>query len=268
MTYLLVALIYLFVYMCVAFGISLIRKDNGTADIAYGWAFVLVAWITYILGNHGPFAFVASLLATIWAARLSIRIYLRGRGKPEDFRYKKMRHEWGTSFLVQSFFKVYMLQGAIIFLVVLPISLLNLYGTLSGLGSVGIFFGFIGLLTWIKGFAFEAIGDWQLSKFMRNPSNKGNIMTTGLWYFTRHPNYYGESIMWWGLALTSFSVLAHSWGISALVVFAGPIVITYLLVKVSGVPLLEAHFAGRPDWEAYKAKTSVFIPWFPKKDTP
>jgi steroid 5-alpha reductase family enzyme len=262
---LLIALAGLFLYMCAAFVVSVIRKDNGTADIAYGWGFVLVALVTNALGMHGPFSLLATLLATIWAARLSIRIYLRGRGKPEDFRYKKWREEWGNSFLVRSFFQVYMLQGAIIFIVVVPISLLNLYGTVAGIDTTGIVLGFLGIIIWLKGFFFETVGDWQLGRFMRDPSNKGKIMDKGLWKFTRHPNYFGESLMWWGLGLTSFAILMHSWGAAALIVFVGPAVITFFLLKVSGVPLLEAHFAGNPAWEKYKAKTSVFIPWFPSK---
>jgi steroid 5-alpha reductase family enzyme len=126
-------------------------------------------------------------------------------------------------------------------------------------------FGFLGLVIWLKGFFFESVGDWQLARFMRNPENKGKIMDKGLWKYTRHPNYFGESIMWWGLAITSCAVLSHVWGIGSVAAFIGPAVITFLLLKVSGVPLLEAHFAGNPAWEEYKARTSVFIPLPPKK---
>lgn len=262
MTILLTALAYLFAYMCFAFVISLIRKDNGTADIAYGWGFVLVAWITFAHGMPDVPAFLASVLVTIWAARLSIRIYLRSRGKPEDFRYKKWREEWGKTFVVRSFLQVYMLQGLVIFLVSLPVSLLNIYNGPIGFGLIAL----LGILVWMKGFFFETVGDWQLARFMANPENKGKVMDRGLWHFTRHPNYYGESLMWWGLALISFGTLGgtHALWLS-LLAFVGPVLITFLLLKVSGVPLLEARFAGNPEWEAYKAKTSVFIPWFPKK---
>jgi steroid 5-alpha reductase family enzyme len=266
MTNLLIALFCLFVYMCAAFVISLVRKDNGTADIAYGWGFVLVAWVTFLLMPiHGPFSFLATILATIWAARLSIRIFLRNRNKPEDFRYKTWREQWGKSFIVRSFLQIYMLQGAVIYIVVLPVSLLNTFGVLPGIGIAGIIFGFLGLIIWLKGFFFESVGDWQLARFMRNPENKGKIMDKGLWKYTRHPNYFGESLMWWGLAITSCAVLSDVWGIGSVVAFIGPAVITFLLLKVSGVPLLEAHFAGNPAWEAYKARTSVFIPLPPKK---
>lgn len=261
MDILLTALIFLFVYMCIAFVISLIRRDNGTADIAYGWGFVLVAWTTFLFGNPGAAAFVASLVATVWAARLSVRIYLRNIGKPEDFRYKEWRESWGKTFVLRSFLQVYVLQGAIIFLVALPLSLLNIYGAAAGIG-LGVAIGF---LLWGVGFFFEAVGDYQLARFIGNPMNKGKVMDQGLWRYTRHPNYFGESLMWWGLALVAYATLEPLMGLSALTVFLSPVLITFLLLKVSGVPMLEKRFAGQPLWEAYKAKTSVFLPLPPRK---
>ncbi len=266
MTPFLLALAALFVYMCGAFIISLIRKDNGTADIAYGWGFVLIAWTTYALGTHSFHGALVSVLATIWAARLSIRIYLRGRGKPEDFRYRTWREQWGKSFLLRSFLQVYMLQGAIIFLVALPVLLVNLYGGPVVIGSAVDLIAALGLLLWLVGFYFEAVGDYQLGTFMKNPENKGKIMDQGLWKYTRHPNYFGESTMWWGIALIALGTnLAAGAVIPGVLGFIGPALITFLLLKVSGLPLLEAHFAGNPLWEAYKQKTSVFIPLPPKR---
>lgn len=254
--HLLTAAALLLIYMSCAFVVSLIRKDNGTADIAYGWGFVLVAWTTYLLGTPGLAALIASILTTVWAARLSIRIYFRNKGKPEDFRYKTWREEWGKTFVLRSFLQVYMLQGAVIFGVVLPVSLLNIY---SPEGGISIIAG-VGFLIWLVGFFFEAVGDYQLSRFIKNPENKGKIMDQGLWRYTRHPNYFGESVMWWGLALASFGTILPFAGSLSYLAFFGPVLITFLLLKVSGVPLLEKHFEGQPAWEAYKAKTSVFIP--------
>jgi steroid 5-alpha reductase family enzyme len=263
---LVLAAVGLFLYMCFAFFVSVVRKDNGTADIAYGWGFVLVAIVTYILGTQSFHAALVSVFATIWAARLSIRIYLRNRGKPEDFRYKKWREEWGKSFLVRSFFQVYMLQGVIIFFVVLPVSLVNLYGGPVALGSGPDLVAALGVLLWLVGFFFESVGDWQLGKFMHDLTNKGKIMDQGLWHYTRHPNYFGESTMWWGIALIAFgTLLAVGAIVPAVLSFIGPILITFFLLKVSGVPMLEKHFEGNPSWEAYKAKTSVFIPLPPHK---
>lgn len=261
MDILLTALIFLFVYMCLAFIVSLIRRDNGTADIAYGWGYVLIAWTTYLLGNPGTAAFLASLLATVWAARLSVRIYFRNAGKPEDFRYKEWRDAWGKTFVLRSFLQVYLLQGAIIFLVALPLSLLNIYGAGTGIGPVAA----LGFSLWAIGFFFEAVGDYQLARFLGNPSNKGKIMDQGLWRYTRHPNYFGESLMWWGLALVAYVTIEPFMGLPAPLVFIGPVLITFLLLKVSGVPLLEKRFSGKPEWEAYKMKTSVFLPLPPKR---
>jgi steroid 5-alpha reductase family enzyme len=259
---LLLALVALLVYMTVIFVIALVNKNNGIADVAYGWGFVVVALFTLLVGHLTFVGILATILATIWAARLSIRIYLRNNGKPEDFRYKSMREKWGKSVAINSFFQIYMLQGLIIFIVSLPVSLLNVYGTAPWFPLIAI----LGVILWLKGFFFESVGDYQLAKFMSDPKNKGKIMDKGLWHYTRHPNYYGESLMWWGLALVAFGTLIYTGNLFlAFAPFIGPIVITFLLLKVSGVPLLEAHFAGKPEWEAYKVKTSVFIPWFPKK---
>ncbi len=252
----------LFVYMCAAFVVSLIRKDNGTADIAYGWGFALLAWVSYYFGTENLVGFLASTLATVWALRLSLRIYLRGRGKPEDFRYAAWREAWGKTFVVRSFLQVYLLQGLVIFVVALPVTLLNLYGADLGIGVLGLF----GFALWLTGFFFEAVGDAQLGKFMKDPANKGHVMSQGLWKFTRHPNYFGEATMWWGLALVAIDTLLFTVPLHyALAPFLGPVLITFLLLKVSGVPMLEARFAGNPEWEAYKAKTSVFFPLPPKK---
>jgi steroid 5-alpha reductase family enzyme len=259
---LLILLGALFIYMCGAFVVSLIRKDNGSADIAYGWGFALLAWVSYYFGTESTVGFFASILATVWALRLSLRIYLRGRGKPEDFRYAAWRAAWGKTFVVRSFRQVFMLQGLVIFLVALPVTLLNLYGADLGIGVLGL----IGFALWSIGFFFEAVGDAQLGSFMKNPQNKGHVMNTGLWKYTRHPNYFGESVMWWGLALVAVDTLLFTLALPyALAPLLGPVLITFLLLKVSGVPMLEAKFAGNPEWEAYKAKTSVFLPLPPKQ---
>lgn len=259
MTTIVPALVCLFMYMCGAFVISLIHKNNGIADIAYGGGFVLVAWVSYLLGEPGTASLIASLLVTVWAARLALRIYKRNKGRPEDFRYAKWREEWGRTFVVRSFLQVYMLQGLVIYVVSLPVSLLAVYGAHGGVSTLG----WIGIGIWAIGFFFEAVGDWQLGSFMSNPANKGKLMTTGLWKYTRHPNYFGESLMWWGLAILAGSVLGYT--VLGLAVFAGPLLITYLLLKVSGVPMLEAKMKEHPEWPAYEARTSVFIPLPPKK---
>ncbi len=259
MTELLLALLVLGMYMTAVFAVSLITRNNGIADIAYGGGFVLLALLTFSLGDKGTASLVATMLVAIWALRLSIRIFLRNHGKPEDFRYKKWREEWGSTFIWRSFLQVYMLQGLVIYVVSLPILLIALFGDGQGIGT----WGMIGIGIWLVGFYFEAIGDLQLSQFIANPQNKGKIMNQGLWRYTRHPNYFGESVMWWGLAILAASVLGF--GLFGPLSFISPLLITYLLLKVSGVPMLEERMQGNPAWQAYAAKTSVFIPLPPKK---
>jgi steroid 5-alpha reductase family enzyme len=147
-----------------------------------------------------------------------------------------------------------MLQGAVIFLVALPIQLvINTPG--EPLGHLDR----IGLLIWLFGFGFEAIGDWQLLQFKKDPENKGKIIQHGLWRYSRHPNYFGEAVLWWGIFLIA---LKAQYGILAII---SPILIDFLLLKVSGIPMLEAKYEGNPDFESYKARTNAFFPWFPKK---
>lgn len=252
-------LLALGVYMTGAFAISLITRNNGVADIAYGGGFVLLALFAFTLGERGGASLIATVLVAIWALRLSVRIFTRNYGKPEDFRYKKWREEWGKTFVVRSFFQVYMLQGLVIYIVSLPVILIALFGNNAGVNV----WGGIGIAIWLVGFFFEAVGDLQLARFIENPENKGKIMDQGLWKYTRHPNYFGEATMWWGIAILAASVLGF--GLFGPLSFLSPLLITFLLLKVSGVPMLEARMKGKPEWEAYAAKTSVFIPLPPKK---
>ncbi|KND47392.1 MAG: 3-oxo-5-alpha-steroid 4-dehydrogenase 1 [Parcubacteria bacterium C7867-004] len=255
-----IAALCLFGYMTAAFIVALIKKDNGVADVAYGGGFVLVAWVTYVLGFMSPGSLLASVLVTIWAIRLSGRIAKRNHGKPEDFRYKEWRDEWGKWFIPRSFLQVFMLQGIILFVIALPVMMINTFDTSISIGIVALF----GLLIWVKGFVFEAMADYELDRFIKNPENKDKIMDQGLWHYSRHPNYYGESLMWWGIAVIAFGTLFAALEGIVFAVFVSPILITFLLIKVSGIPLLEKRMEGKPGWKEYQQKTSAFIPWFPK----
>ncbi len=237
-------------FMCALFLVSLWREDNGTADVGYGIAFIVAISAAHLYAQASGIALVLSVLASIWGIRLATRIYRKNRGKPEDFRYRAWREAWGDWFLLRSFLQIYMLQGAIVFIVALPVLAVI---ALPQEGSLTFFL--IGLFLWCIGFFFEVRGDAQLDRFLREPANKGRIMTQGFWRYTRHPNYFGESMMWWGIALAAASFTTLSY-----VVFVSPILITYLLLFVSGVPMLEKRWAGNPEWEAYKEKTSVFLP--------
>ena len=253
-----ISAVLIVVFMSAVFILSLWRRDNGMVDVAWGIGFLLVALATYFLSEIETIRkALLTALIIVWGTRLALRIYLKNRGKPEDFRYRKWREEWGRTFVVRSFLQIYLLQGIVMFFVALPIIITN---TLGGPTSLGIL-DFFGLSLWLLGFFFEARGDYELDRFLRDPARRpGSIMTSGLWRYTRHPNYFGEATMWWGLALIALSV-----GPYGSLAFISPVLITFLLLKVSGVPMLEAKWAGNPGFEAYKRRTSVFIPWFSRQ---
>lgn len=259
MSILLLSLGILGLYMSSLFVLSLLLRNNGVADIGYGIAFIVVIGVTALhVVAPTPFALILASLAFVWGLRLAIRIFRKNYGKPEDFRYKAWRDAWGKSFIVRSFLQVYMLQGVVVFTVALPVMLSLVYPAAEP--SMALFA--IGLAIWCIGFFFEAVGDYQLDRFIKNPANKGIIMMSGLWKYSRHPNYFGESTMWFGIAIAAS-------GLSTLPLlgFVSPLLITFLLLKVSGVPLLEKRFEGNPAWEAYKDRTSVFVPLPPRQGT-
>ncbi len=251
------SLVALLVYMSVLFVISLVLKNNGIADIGYGIAFMVVIAATLIqVPSVSPLVTVLALLPFIWGARLATRIYLKNKGKPEDFRYKAWRDAWGKTFVIRSFLQVYMLQGLVVFIVSLPVTLALVYPAMQPNDILA----YLGVGIWVIGFFFEVVGDHQLDQFIANPVNKGKIMMSGLWKYSRHPNYFGESTMWIGIAIMSLALSSVP-----LLALISPALITFLLLKVSGVPLLEKRWEGNLEWEAYKNKTSVFVPLPQKK---
>ncbi len=251
----LVAGIALLVYMTALFLLALWLEDNSIVDIAYGPGFILVGWVTYLLfGTEYMRAHLLLLLINIWGFRLAIHIFLRKQNEQgEDPRYRQWRENWGKTFVWRSFLQIYLLQGSVIYLVGMPMLLvINQAG-----GPLG-WLDLVGLVLWLFGFAYEAIGDWQLLRFKQNPDNRGKILRTGLWSTTRHPNYFGEATLWWGVFFIS---LGAPYGWLAII---SPLLICFLLVRVSGIPMLEAKYIGRPEFEAYRKCTNAFFPWFPK----
>jgi len=249
---LLTAAVILFVFVNAVFLLALKKQDNSIADVAWGLGFVVVAWSTLVIGgSFTPRQLIASLLILIWGLRLSIRIHLRNRGKGEDVRYRKWRKEWGKSFVIRSYLQVFLLQGGILLLNIMPVLFINTYDA-RALGLVDA----VAVLLWILGFGFEAISDWQLDRFISDPGNRGKIMDQGLWRYSRHPNYFGEVTMWWALYIMALSV---PWGWASII---GPLTITYTILYVSGVPLTEKLMKDNPGFADYKRRTSVFIPWF------
>ncbi len=245
-----------FAYMTVIFIVALFKKDNSIVDIAWGLGFILVALLTFFLEKEFAVRHIlVTVLVLIWGTRLAVHILFRNKGRGEDFRYAQWRIEWGKWFLLRSFFQIFMLQGLLLLVIAYPVILTN-HSRKEGISYLDL----VGVVLWITGFFFEALGDFQLSRFKRDPGNKGKIMRSGLWKYTRHPNYFGEAVMWWGIFLIALSVPL---GWTAIV---SPFLITFLLLRVSGVTMLEKKYVGNEEFEDYAKRTSAFFPWFPKKD--
>jgi steroid 5-alpha reductase family enzyme len=233
--------------MTLWFVMSTLKKRYDIADTAWGLGFILVAIYSLLSGLLSLQIIVIVGLIMIWGSRLAYHIYLRNKNKPLDFRYKKYSS-------ANSYFQVFLLQGFLMWLISFPVMFVSRQDIVGW--SI---FNTLGLLVWIIGFFFESVGDSQLKDFLNKSQNKGKIMDKGLWQYTRHPNYFGEVTMWWGIWLISTSSFLN-W-----ITLIGPITITILILFVSGVPLLEKKYQGNKVFEKYKSKTSVFIPWFPKK---
>jgi steroid 5-alpha reductase family enzyme len=254
MNYYLTLALILFLYMNLWFIISLIKKRNDVADVAWGLGFVVMAWTSFFLSDVSLLqGLLVGVLVSIWGLRLASHIYTRNKGKAEDYRYLAWRKEWGKYFYLRSYLQVYLLQGFLLFLIVFPVLMIN-KSLDPGLGWLD----FVGLLVWLVGFYFESVGDAQLARFIKDPANKGKLMQSGLWALTRHPNYFGEVTQWWGIWLIALSV---SGGLLSII---GPLTITFLILKVSGIPMLEKKMIEHPDFAEYKRKTSMFIP-LPRK---
>lgn len=255
MNYYIVLIFVLWVYMSLWFIVSLIKKRNDVADVAWGLGFVLMAWAALFLSHDfGMRSLVVNVLVSIWGLRLAWHIHTRNKGRTEDYRYLAWRKEWGAWFYVRSYVQVYLLQGTLLFLIILPVLLIH--------KNEGIAFGLLdvlGVVMWIVGFYFEAVGDAQLVRFMKNTANKDKLMQGGLWAYTRHPNYFGEVTQWWGVWILALSV-SHGW-----LSIIGPITITFLILKVSGIPLLEKKMEENPEFEEYKRRVSMFFPLPPRQ---
>lgn len=244
-----------FSYMNIFFLIALAKKDNSIVDIGWGIGFILVSLMALnATQNFNTEALLITALVMIWGLRLAGYIARRNKGKAEDFRYKQWREEWGKNVVWRSWLQVFMLQGAVMFVVALPV--MNIIATAQEeLGLLEI----LGAAIWGLGFFFEAVGDYQMFRFKKDPANKGKVMKYGLWRYTRHPNYFGEAVMWWGIFLISID------NGSALLNLVSPVLLTFLLLKVSGVTMLEKKYDDNPEYQEYIKQTSAFIPAPPKK---
>jgi steroid 5-alpha reductase family enzyme len=192
-----------------------------------------------------------------WGGRLALHIGVRKRGKgEEDFRYAAMRADHGEAFRIRSLFTVFLFQAVLIWAIAIPVQVGQVATEPPGLTLLD----FLGAAVWAVGFAFETVADRQLRTFLADPANRGRVMDRGLWRYSRHPNYFGDSLIWWGIFLVA---AATPWGWTT--VFS-PLLMTFFLVKVSGVPMLEEALARRREgYREYMERTSSFIPWPPKR---
>lgn len=244
----------IFVFMNVMFIIAQIKKDNSIVDIGWGLGFLLVT-VGLMLSTGFQSLVHLTFLAMIalWSLRLAGYIYKRNRGTGEDYRYAAWRKEWGKNVVWRAYLQVFMLQGFIMWIVLSP--------SYSVFADLAVTFGithYVGVLLWAIGFYFEAISDAQMMRFKSDASNKGKVMNQGLWKYTRHPNYFGEALLWWGFGMFSFTT--EMWWLSVI----GPALITFFLLKVSGVAMLERKYDGNPKYAEYQRTTNAFLPWFPK----
>lgn len=240
------------------FFIAIIKKDNSIVDIGWGIGFVLIAWFTLLsFGEWNLRQTIVTALVTAWGARLATHIYLRNKGKSEDWRYKQWREEWGKWFIPRTYLQVFLLQAALMLIVSVPIIHVN---STASVGASWVIL--VGMLLWIFGFYFEGLADYQLSLHIK--SKKKGLLTNGVWGLTRHPNYFGEAVQWWGIGIISiasipgFVLYQNGCGLLTLV---GPLTITFLLRFVSGVPLLEKRMAKKKGFKEYAKTTPIFVPW-------
>ncbi len=252
----LIALGFILLMMTLLWIISITIKNVSIVDLFWGFGFV-VAGVVYFLNTDG-FESRKILLLTlviIWGLRLSIYLAWRNLGKGEDFRYQKFRKDFGEHrYWWYSFFSVFLLQGVLMWLISVPLLGAQFYPD-TNLGILD----YIGVILWIIGIVFEAGGDFQLARFKADPANKGKVLNTGLWHYTRHPNYFGDVAVWFGYGFICLSAGSY-------IPLLGTVLMTGLIIKVSGVALLEKTLKEtKPGYKEYVKRTSAFIPWFPRK---
>jgi steroid 5-alpha reductase family enzyme len=250
--------------MAIFWLLSIWKRDVSVIDIAWGLGFVLVAWVTWVEAQFidpRRARIFLPLMVTIWGLRLSLYLARRNSRTGEDFRYRQMREKRPNSFWWVSLFTVFGLQGAVMWIVSLPIQLGILTTQSHAIKSESLDwdrFVIGGVILWAVGLFFESVGDWQLARFKANPNNRGRVLQRGLWRYTRHPNYFGDFLVWWG-----FFCVAVSAGAPWLTIVS-PITMTILLMRVSGVTLLERSLKQtRPGYADYMNRTSSFFPWPP-----
>ena len=263
---LVIPLIITFVYFTAIFIYAQILKNNSIVDIGWGMGFVIGSWVT-LLTTETPtlLSYLVVAFITVWGVRLSVRLFRRNWGKPEDFRYAQWRQEWGKNVVITAFFRVFMIQGLINFIVGSAAYSTIRYNTFSG--GIDSIFVYGGLLIALIGLYFEVVGDEQLRKNIEENKRKGtkSLIQTGLWSITRHPNYFGEILIWVGLYLVGFTLLftqaVHPLYYGLLVI--SPLLMSTVLIKIS-TPLLEKNMEKYAGWDEYAKRVPMIFPGFKK----
>jgi len=253
----LIALASILSMMFILWIISTRIKNAGIVDMFWGFGFVMTCFI-YFMEADGleTRKILLMTMVTLWGMRLSIYLAWRNIGKDEDPRYRKFRQDYGEHrYWWISLFQTFLLQGILMWLISAPLLGAQYFKN----GNTLTVFDFMGVFVWLIGFIFEAGGDIQLARFKADPVNKGKVMNTGFWRYTRHPNYFGDAAIWCGYAIISIAAGSY-------IPVLGSVLMIALIVKVSGVALLEKTLrVSKPGYKDYVEKTSAFIPWFPKK---
>jgi steroid 5-alpha reductase family enzyme len=251
------ALLVILGLMSILWIISVFIKNVSIVDLFWGFGFVITNGF-YFISTEGFLLrkVILLILVSAWGIRLSVYLAMRNIGKGEDYRYQQFRSKYGEKrYWWISFFQTFLLQGILMWLISAPLLGAQYYSRNSSLGILD----YAGIILWITGFIFEAGGDYQLSRFKTNPLNKGKVLSTGLWRYTRHPNYFGDSAVWWGYGLICLAA-------GSIFPILGSLLMTALIIKVSGVALLEKNLKEKkPEYREYIQRTSAFLPWFPKK---
>ena len=246
-----------FTLMLSAWLLATAWSDVSIVDVFWGLGFALIAIFSWALADgYTARKLLTVALASVWGFRLAGYLLWRNWGQGEDYRYQAMRRRHGERFSVVSLYSVFGLQGLLMWIVSLPVQVAAMAPTPARLTWLD----GLGVALWTVGLFFEAVGDWQLARFKSHPGNRGKVMDRGLWRYTRHPNYFGDTCVWWGLFCVALATSA------GLFVIVSPVLMTILLMRVSGVPLLERRLnKTRPEYAAYARRTSAFFPWFPKR---
>ena len=251
-------LVAIITMMIIGWIVSLVVRKVTFVDSLWGLGFVLIAWLTFFITEGYLYRrLLLAGLTTAWGLRLCLHLTWRNWGHGEDPRYAAWREQAGAHFWIFSLVKVFLPQAIFLWAISLGIQ----FGQLSSTPNHLTIYDVIGSALWGIGFFFESIADYQLAKFKADPSNKGKVMDRGLWAYSRHPNYFGEALIWWGLFVITLSTPNSWWAIIS------PVIITVVLLKMTGIALMERTIVdNRPGYRQYIQRTNAFFPWIPKKE--